>query len=72
MINWTQGGNTVYLTGSWNNWKKKIRLVKSTDDFTTVIDMPIGRHDLKFLVDNEWQCAENLRIFCLIFSNLSR
>ena len=28
MITWTQGGKTVYLTGSFNNWKQKIRLHK--------------------------------------------
>lgn len=61
MINWSGGGKTVYLTGSFNDYKKKIRLLKSTDDFTTVVDMPLGKHKIRFNVDNEWKCAENLR-----------
>jgi hypothetical protein len=28
IINWTQGGKTVYMTGSFNQWKQKIRLQK--------------------------------------------
>lgn len=28
IITWTQGGNNVYVTGTFNGWKQKIKLVK--------------------------------------------
>lgn len=32
----------VYLTGSWDQWKRKIPLVKSTSDFSTIINLNPG------------------------------
>ena len=60
MIVWSQPGNAVYLTGSFNNWQKKIRLQQSVEDFSTVVDMPPGEHQLKFIVDDVWKCSEDL------------
>jgi hypothetical protein len=28
IITWTQGGNNVYITGTFNGWKHKLKLVK--------------------------------------------
>jgi len=44
----------VYLTGSWDQWKRKIPLVKSTSDFSTIINLIPGRYEYKFLVDGKW------------------
>lgn len=61
MLSWTGGGRTVHITGTFNNWKQKIRLTKSKSDFTTVIDMPAGMtHRFKFIVDDEWKCSDDL------------
>ncbi|KAJ3310199.1 hypothetical protein HDV04_005216 [Boothiomyces sp. JEL0838] len=62
MIVWSHAGQVVHLTGSFNNWKRKIRLTKSTEDFTTIVDMPPGKHSLKFIVDDEWKCSEDLPV----------
>ncbi|KAJ3199865.1 galactose metabolism- protein [Entophlyctis luteolus] len=63
MVSWTGGGKTVHITGTFNNWKQKIRLTKSKTDFSTVIDMPAGEtHRFKFIVDDEWKCSEDLPI----------
>ncbi|KAI8905736.1 5'-AMP-activated protein kinase beta subunit, interation domain-containing protein [Powellomyces hirtus] len=62
MISWAQGGGAVYVTGTFNNWKQKIRMSRSNADFTTVIDMPPGTHRFKFIVDDEWKCSEDLPI----------
>ncbi|KAJ8328355.1 galactose metabolism-related protein [Batrachochytrium dendrobatidis] len=62
MINWPHGGRTVYLTGTFNNWKQKVKLSRSTDEFSTVVDMSPGTHRFKFIVDDEWKCSEDLPI----------
>ncbi|KAI8918883.1 hypothetical protein BC831DRAFT_482021 [Entophlyctis helioformis] len=62
MIGWPHGGRTVYLTGTFNNWRQKIRLSKSTDEFSTIVDMAAGTHRFKFIVDDEWKCSEDLPI----------
>ncbi|KAH6563876.1 hypothetical protein BASA60_010541 [Batrachochytrium salamandrivorans] len=49
MMSWPHGGKVVYLTGTFNNWKKKVKLTKSSDEFSTVVDMPSGTHRLKFI-----------------------
>lgn len=62
MIVWPHPGKVVHLTGSFNNWKKKIRLQKSSEDFSTIVDMPPGMHQFKFIVDDEWKCSEDLPV----------
>ena len=42
VFRWTQGGRSVDIVGSFNNWSKKIPLNKSTDDFVGIIDLPEG------------------------------
>jgi hypothetical protein len=32
----------------------------SQEDFHTIIDMPVGTHNFKFIVDDEWKCSEDL------------
>lgn len=49
----------VYLTGSWDNWRKKIPLVKSTNDFSTIINLNPGRYEYKFLVDGRWMIDDS-------------
>ncbi len=63
------------MTGTFNNWTKKIRMNKrfsdffhefysqiSHVDFSTVINLPPGKHKLKFVVDDEWKCSEDFPI----------
>uniref|UniRef100_A0AC34GW00 Association with the SNF1 complex (ASC) domain-containing protein n=1 Tax=Panagrolaimus sp. ES5 TaxID=591445 RepID=A0AC34GW00_9BILA len=42
----------VYVTGSWDSWKRKVPLVKSTHDFSTILNLNPGRYEYKFLVDD--------------------
>ncbi|CAD5235036.1 unnamed protein product [Bursaphelenchus xylophilus] len=44
----------VHLAGSWDQWKSKIPLVKSTNDFSTIINLNPGDYEYKFLVDGKW------------------
>jgi 5'-AMP-activated protein kinase regulatory beta subunit len=50
---------TVYLAGSWDNWKAKIPLVKSTADFSTIINLNPGTYEYKYLVDGKWMLDNN-------------
>uniref|UniRef100_A0A915CVN7 5'-AMP-activated protein kinase subunit beta-1 n=1 Tax=Ditylenchus dipsaci TaxID=166011 RepID=A0A915CVN7_9BILA len=50
----------VHLTGSWDQWKRKIPLVKSTSDFSTIINLNPGRYEYKFLVDGKWVVDDNM------------
>ncbi|CAB4377266.1 unnamed protein product [Rhizophagus irregularis] len=59
IITWSQGGNNVFVTGTFNDWKYNVRLSKSSNDFTTVIDLEPGTHKLKFIVDDEWKCSND-------------
>uniref|UniRef100_A0A914GQI7 Exocyst complex component 2 n=1 Tax=Globodera rostochiensis TaxID=31243 RepID=A0A914GQI7_GLORO len=49
-----QPAKHVYLTGSWDCWHKKIPLVKSSSDFSTIINLNPGLYEYKFLVDGKW------------------
>ena len=44
VFKWHNGGGskTVHVTGSWDGWKRKIPLVKSTHDFSTIINLNPG------------------------------
>lgn len=56
VFKWDGGGKQVYISGSFDNWKAKIPLVRSHGDFYTIIDLSEGEHQYKFLVDGQWQC----------------
>ncbi|ORZ15899.1 hypothetical protein BCR42DRAFT_328104, partial [Absidia repens] len=70
IITWSQGGNNVYVTGTFNGWKRKLKLVKSTHDFNAVLDLPLGTHRLKFIVDDEWKCSNDLETATDLDGNL--
>ncbi|KRZ08612.1 5'-AMP-activated protein kinase subunit beta-2 [Trichinella zimbabwensis] len=51
---------SVSLGGSWDGWKKKLTMVRSHEDFITIVNLPEGRHEFKFYVDGSWICDNNL------------
>lgn len=44
VFKWQGGSQTraVYISGSWDGWKKKIPLCRSTQDFSTIINLNPG------------------------------
>ncbi|KAM3727463.1 5'-AMP-activated protein [Dirofilaria immitis] len=57
-----QGGSQaggVYISGSWDGWKKMTPLCRSTQDFSTIINLNPGRHEYKFFIDGKWVVDEN-------------
>ncbi|KAL5047813.1 hypothetical protein BDW71DRAFT_179130 [Aspergillus fruticulosus] len=62
-IEWTAGGNKVYVTGTFVNWEKKFRLHKSEnnpDVLSTKLNLRPGTHHLKFIVDGEMRASDSL------------
>ncbi|KAL4918039.1 hypothetical protein BDW62DRAFT_70860 [Aspergillus aurantiobrunneus] len=62
-IEWTAGGNKVYVTGTFVNWEKKFRLHKSENNpgiMATKLNLRPGTHHLKFIVDGEMRASDSL------------
>lgn len=60
-IKWVQGGEKVYVTGSFTGWRKMIGLVRQPDDvFMVTLGLPIGTHRFRFVVDNELRYSDYL------------
>lgn len=43
----------VFVCGTFSEWEK-IPMVKSQKDFVALVDLPVGEHQFKYYVDNEW------------------
>lgn len=52
---------TVFLAGTFNNWQvNATALAKNeTGSWKATLDLPVGRHEYKFVVDGEWCCEPN-------------
>ena len=60
---WDNGGNNVYVTGSFCNWKQFFLMKKSEDGkFILNLNLPRGNYQYKFKVDNEWKYNEKYPI----------
>nr|CDS32620.1 AMPK beta subunit [Hymenolepis microstoma] len=59
VFKWEGGGKEVYISGTFNGWKSKIPMVKSKQNFYTIIDLPEGEHQYKFIVDGHWKLNKN-------------
>lgn len=54
-----QQPRNVYVCGSWDKWNLRIPLVKSTADFSTIVELEPGKHEYKFYVDHKWVVDDN-------------
>lgn len=60
-IKWVQGGDKVYVTGSFTGWRKMIGLQKQADNTHLVtLGLPVGTHRLRFVIDNELRFSDFL------------
>ncbi|ESN95351.1 hypothetical protein HELRODRAFT_86841 [Helobdella robusta] len=59
VFRWTGEGKNCFLSGSFDNWNSLIPLVKSVNDFFTIIELPEGTYQYKYLIDNQWMCDNN-------------
>jgi len=55
------GAQSAFIAGDFNDWDdSSIRMRKmSRQDghFVRILDLPVGRHEFKYLVDGEWRCC---------------
>ena len=49
----------AYVCGTFSNWEK-IPMVRTQKDFFALVDLPVGDHQFKYFVDNEWTNDKNL------------
>ncbi|KAH8867579.1 5'-AMP-activated protein kinase subunit beta-1 [Schistosoma japonicum] len=65
VFKWDGGGKDVYISGTFNGWRSKIPMVKSSSkhNFYTIIDLPLGEHQYKFIVDGHWKLDQNQPVF---------
>ncbi|GAB0091827.1 5'-AMP-activated protein kinase subunit beta [Sergentomyia squamirostris] len=60
VFKWDGGGRQVYISGTFSGWQT-VPMVRSHGDFVTIIDLPEGEHQYKFLVDGEWRHDPKLK-----------
>ncbi|KAL8136653.1 hypothetical protein V2J09_002654 [Rumex salicifolius] len=53
LITWSQGGNTVAVEGSWDNWLSREVLQHAGKDHTLLLVLPSGIFHYRFIVDGE-------------------
>lgn len=62
-IRWEQGGEKVYVTGSFTNWRKMIGLIPVESEpghFKIKLQLAPGTHRFRFIVDNQLRFSDNL------------
>lgn len=55
MFKWKKEGTEVFLMGSFDGWVNRIPLFKNEDESLAVVELPIGVHTYKYLVDGAWR-----------------
>lgn len=65
LVEWKEGGEKVYITGSFSGWTKKHRLhrngpSKEPNTFSAIIPLVVGAHHMTFLVDNQMRTSAYL------------
>ncbi|KAF0923414.1 hypothetical protein E2562_006318 [Oryza meyeriana var. granulata] len=53
LITWSQGGNEVFVEGSWDNWTSRRVLERSGKDHTILLVLPSGLYHYRIIVDGE-------------------
>jgi hypothetical protein len=55
VFSWNHGGKDVYLIGTFTEWKEKISMKSSHNDFTIIQNLPPGVYQYRYIVDGKWQ-----------------
>jgi len=52
---WNKGGKNVFLAGNFNEWKEKIQMKQSRNDFFSIQNLAPGIYEYRFIVDGKWE-----------------
>ena len=57
---WNEGGKEVFITGSFCEWNKRLKMHKNKNNiFEVELFLPKGKYEFKFIVDGSWKCSSN-------------
>ncbi|KAL8652253.1 MAG: hypothetical protein Q9210_002794 [Variospora velana] len=61
-LQWKQGGDRIYVTGTFTSWSRKFRMHRDPDSNipTAVLQLPPGTHHVKFIADGVMQLSNEL------------
>ena len=62
---WKEGGTKVKIAGKFlDNWNREEEMKKNilTNTYEIILNVPIGKHEFKFIVDGNWICSKNYPI----------
>ncbi|KAL8914082.1 MAG: hypothetical protein Q9171_001197 [Xanthocarpia ochracea] len=61
-LQWKQGGDRIYVTGTFASWSRKFRMHRDPDTNvpTAILHLPPGTHHVKFIVDGDMQLSNEL------------
>jgi 1,4-alpha-glucan branching enzyme len=53
----TESGTNIFVAGTFNNWSptKMKQKDKGAGFYSITLNLPVGRHEYKFVVDDVWQ-----------------
>ena len=54
------GAKEAYVSGTFSNWEQIPMLVRTEEDFMTVLELPEGEHQFRYLVDGSWTTDSDL------------
>lgn len=54
VVRWDGAGQSAFVT--FDDGQTKIPLVRSQNNFYTIVDLPEGTHSYRFLIDGQWRC----------------
>ena len=54
------GAKEAYVSGTFSNWEKIPMLARTEEDFMTVLELPEGEHQFRYLVDGSWTTDSDL------------
>ncbi|KAI4165791.1 MAG: hypothetical protein LQ342_000734 [Letrouitia transgressa] len=62
LVQWKQGGERIYVTGTFASWSRKFRMHRdaATNIPSAILQLPPGTHHVKFIVDGEMQLSNEL------------
>eukprot|EP01017_Pseudomicrothorax_dubius_P009930 TRINITY_DN1347_c0_g1_i8.p1 TRINITY_DN1347_c0_g1~~TRINITY_DN1347_c0_g1_i8.p1 ORF type:complete len:224 (+),score=36.00 TRINITY_DN1347_c0_g1_i8:140-811(+) len=56
---WLGGGDEVFVTGTFTDWTKHLRMTKYGNVFSLNMSLPRGIYFYKYIVDGVWRFAES-------------